>query len=149
MATPYEYDNLPDEMQQDAMPHHLLDDAHAALNEALNSIDLRGAEAHIAYISDERGYIRTRPFGDPNNNYDSEDDVVIRITARIPNPARTNVRLNMPFNALREKLEDHHRAEEARNAEAELRQAELEAEQAEQMARQKRQKLAELRNKQA
>lgn len=149
MTADYEYDNLPEALEAEAMPEELFDEVLLALNEALKSGEALAVEAKAVHVYDRKGYLNADSFiGHQNPSYRSKtDDIILQVTVRVPNPLTRRGENLKAVTALEESANEYaQRAEKAR-LEAELAQAEQEAAQAEETARAAREKLEALRNR--
>lgn len=147
--TTYEYDNLPDELREEAMPEEMFPEVLAAFHQALESGLALATEAKAVHVYDRKGYMEADSFiGHQNPSYRSKtDDVVLQLTIRIPNPQTIRGDDLNAVTALEKSADEYgQRAEKAR-LEAELAQAEQEAAKAEETARTAREKLEALRNR--
>jgi predicted ribosome quality control (RQC) complex YloA/Tae2 family protein len=145
--TAYEYDNLPEELNVEALPEELFKEGIDAFTQALASDALEAKEIKIAYVYDRKGYINVDAFaGKRKTGYSSEsDDVVIQVTLRVRNPKHRAELSN--FVTLGEHITERNLKAERARLEAEIAQAEATAEKAEATAREAREKLEALRKK--
>jgi hypothetical protein len=146
--TAYEYDNLPDELNIDALPETMFDEAHAAFTQALESGLLEAKEVKVAYVYDRKGYLTADAFGGQRNAaYGSEtDDVVIQMTIRVPNPNNRQAELSK-LAALEKTIVEQNLNAERAKLEAEIAAAEQAAQEAQAAAKKKREQLDALRTK--
>jgi hypothetical protein len=149
MTADYEYDNLPDALEAEALPEELFADAQAAFLQALESGLALATEAKAVHVYDRKGYMNADSFiGHQNPSYRSNtDDVILQLTIRIPSPNTIRGEDLNAVTALEERAHEHATEAERKRLEAELAQAEKEAEQAETAAREARAKLEKLRKK--
>lgn len=142
--TTYEYDNLPDELNVDVLPKELFQEAYAAFTQALEADTFEAMEIKAAYVYDRKGYLDADTFGGKRNAYGStNDDVVLQLTIRIPNPSDRK-ELDKVANLEQTIVERNLNAERAR-LEAEIVAEEAAAEKAQATAKQKREQLKALR----
>lgn len=145
--TAYDYYNLPDELNVPAVPEELFDTALDAFTQALESDQLKAQEIKVAYVYDRNDYMSADAFaGKRNASYaNSNDDVVIQISLRVPNPKGREELSNLAV--LEERLTEHNLNVERERLEKEIAAAEETAEKAQAAADQKREQLAKLRQK--
>lgn len=145
--TAYDYYNLPDELNVPAVPEELFNTAFDAFTQALESDQLKAQEIKVAYVYDRNDYMSADAFaGKRNASYTtSNDDVVIQISLRVPNPKGREELSNLAV--LEERLTEHNLNVERERLEKEIAAAEETAEKAQAAANQKREQLAKLRQK--
>lgn len=149
MPTPYDYYNLPEELEVEVLPEELNEAAEAAFLEALASGEVKVQEAKATYVYERKFDMSFDAFSklERNTSYSSEsDDVILQLTIRIPNPSARKDKLGRVAELATSVYEFAAKAAKER-LEAEIAQAEQEAENAAATAREKRAKLEELRAK--
>lgn len=145
--TAYDYYSLPDELNVPAVPEELFDTALDAFTQALESDQLKAQDIKVAYVYDRNDYMSADAFaGKRNASYaSSNDDVVIQISLRVPNPKGRKELSNLAV--LEERLTEHNLNVERERLEKEIAAAEEAADKAQAAANQKREQLAKLRQK--
>lgn len=150
MTADYEYDNLPEALEAEAMPVVMFAKVLAALEEAVASGETLAAEAKAVHVYDRKGYLNADSFiGHQNPSYRTKrDDVVLQVTVRIPNPLRASLNGKLAKTAaLEESAKEYMEQAEKARLEAEIAQAEQDVAQAEETARAAREKLEAMRNR--
>lgn len=149
MTADYEYDNLPDALEAEALPAEMFEMAQNAFVQATTSGLALAMEAKAVHVYDRKGYMNADSFiGHQNPAYRSEtDDVILQLTIRIPNPKTIRGEDLNAITALEDYATEYDQRAEKARLEAELEQAEKVAAQAEATAREAREKLEALRQK--
>lgn len=147
MTADYEYNNLPEALEGEALPEEFFADAQNAFIQASNSGLAVALEAKAFHAFDRKGYLDTNSFvGFQNPSYRSNtDDVILQLTIRIPNPATIRGESLSDVSALEGKAAEYRVKAQREKLEAELAQAESVAAKAEETARAAREKLEALR----
>ena len=86
--TEFEFDNLPDELNVEALPEDLFDEAFSAFSDAVFSGRCVAREVKAAYVYGRKGFMEADAFGGKRSaSYTStSDDVVLQVTVRIQHP---------------------------------------------------------------
>lgn len=144
MSQRYDSDNIPAEIETDALPADLFEAARAAINDAADSDLAIAMEAKGAFVYNRRGYNAFIPFDAERGAHDliSNDDVILQLTVRIPNPnlAYATDSLKATTSLVEAAVNASKTAEQLR-LEKEIADAEAAAKEAEATAQDKRNKL--------
>lgn len=147
--TSFEYDNLPDALEVEALPEEMFDDVQTAFIQAMSSGLALTMEAKAAHAYERKEVLETDSFiGHQNPAYRSEtDDVILQMTIRIPNPKTIRGESLSATTTLEERATAYDLAAKRARLEAEIAKAEADATKAETAAREARAKLEALRKK--
>lgn len=123
MTQDFEWDNIPEEMTVEPLHEKYTLKALDILKEAIANGNDRASEAKIGFAYNRKGWMQVEeiaPANGAHNWYNSQDDVVVQVTIRMPRPDA-----NSKFAKLADALTKD--AEDARIAVAEAEIAEIEA----------------------
>lgn len=139
--TEFDYHNLPDELNVEALPVEMFEEAFAAFSDAVLSGRCVAREIKAAYVYGRKGFMEADALGGKRNaSYSSAaDDVVFQVTVRIPHPGwHEELR---KAEVLETVLTERRITEERERLEAEIAAEEAAAVKAKQSAEQKREQL--------
>lgn len=81
MATPFEYDNFPEEITADPLTHRA--EIFEMLTEAIKDDRYIAAQAHAGYLHNRKDYLDFQPLGTAQRDYLQNDDMLIQFSIRI------------------------------------------------------------------
>lgn len=144
----YREDNLPYSMAHvKAIPEELFRDLENILFIAVSTNQVIATEAKVAYAYKRKNEMSLDSFGSERGHYGSaQDDVIIQVTVRVPNPNGNSVELD-DLLELEQDIQELNMTAQQKKLTDEIAQAEAEAEKAEATARKKREELEALRKK--